>query len=215
MRICCISDTHGHRIDVPDGDMLIHAGDLTSVGTLREVAAAHAWLASLPHRHKIVIAGNHDFAFERDQVQARALMTGVTYLQDEQIDVEGFRIYGSPWQPRFFDWAFNKDRGAELRQVWARIPDDVDILVTHGPPHGILDRIRQGDAVGCEELRTAVQRVRPRLHVFGHIHEAYGEQVEDGVHHVNASTCTLDYVPCNPPILVDLPPRSVPRAPPH
>ncbi|MGE0191576.1 MAG: metallophosphatase domain-containing protein [Planctomycetota bacterium] len=215
MRICCISDTHGHRIDVPDGDVLIHAGDRTNVGTLRQVAAAHAWLASLPHRHKIVIAGNHDFAFEREAAQARALMTGVTYLEDEQVEIEGLRIYGSPWQPRCFDWAFNKDRGADLREVWARIPEDVDILVTYGPPHGILDRVHRGEHVGCEELRCAVQRVRPRLHVFGHIHEAYGEHVEDGVHYVNASTCTLEYVPSNAPVLVELAPRGGPRPPPH
>lgn len=208
MRICCLSDTHGRRVEVPEADLLLHAGDLTGRGTLGEVEAAHAWLASLPHRHKVVIAGNHDFAFEREPAKARALMTGVTYLEDEEVGIEGLRIWGSPWQPWFYDWAFNLPRGAALREKWALIPAGIDVLVTHGPPHGILDRVHRGDDVGCEELLAAVRRLRPRLHVFGHIHEAYGQVERDGVQFVNASTCTLAYEPSNAPILVDLAPRA-------
>ena len=205
MRLVCISDTHGwDTVDVPDGDVLIHGGDLTSSGSLEEVARAHAWLASLPHRHKLVIAGNHDYAFERAPSDARALMTAVTYLEDEAYEIDGVRFYGSPWQPRFFDWAFNLDRGAPLAAVWAKIPDDTDVLITHGPPHGILDTIHSGEQVGCEALRDALDRVRPRVHVFGHIHEAYGQVEQDGTLFVNASTCTETYAPVQPPIVVDL-----------
>lgn len=205
MRLVCISDTHGlHDVRVPDGDVLVHAGDLTASGSLEQIAEAHAWLASLPHEHKLVIAGNHDWAFERTPAEARALMTGVTYLEDAACEVRGVRFYGSPWQPRFFDWAFNLDRGPALAAVWAKIPDDTDVLITHGPPHGILDTVHSGREVGCEALRDALPRIRPRVHVFGHIHEAHGEVVRDGTHFVNASTCTLRYEPLQPPIVVDL-----------
>ena len=205
MRLVCISDTHGwDSVSIPDGDVLVHAGDLTSAGALDEIERTHAWLASMPHAHKVVIAGNHDFAFERRPEEARALMTGVTYLEDEAHEIDGVRFYGSPWQPRFHDWAFNLDRGAPLEAVWAKIPDDTDVLVTHGPPYGILDTIHSGQPVGCEALRDALARVKPRVHVFGHIHEAYGQVEQDGIRFVNASTCTLAYAPVQPPIVVDL-----------
>ena len=129
---------------------------------------------------------------------------GAIYLEDSGVDLLGLRWYGSPWQPRFFDWAFNADRGAPLRQIWAQIPSGTDVLLTHGPPHGILDTTVRGQSVGCEELTLAIQRVRPKLHVFGHIHECYGQLVRDGTHYVNASSCNLQYLPIHPPIVVDL-----------
>lgn len=204
MRIVCISDTHGRHdgLLVPDGDLLLHAGDLTKRGTPEQLEAADRWLASLPHRHKVVIAGNHDFGLEADSGPAR--ITGATYLRDDLMVVDGLRIWGSPWQPRFFDWAFNLDRGEPLRRVWAMIPDGTDILLTHGPPRGILDRTASGVDAGCDDLRDAVFRIRPKLHVFGHIHEAYGELHIDGVHFVNASSLDLSYRRHNAAIVVDL-----------
>jgi len=89
--------------------------------------------------------------------------------------IEGVKFYGSPWQPRFFDWAFNLDRGEEIKKKWDLIPMDTDVLITHGPPYGILDLTHEGEKVGCEELMKAVLRVQPKIHIFGHIHEAYGE----------------------------------------
>ena len=148
--------------------------------------------------YKVVVAGNHDFLFEQDR-EARTLLTHATYLEDEERVVHGLRIYGSPWQPRFFNWAFNLDRGEPLRRIWERIPQGIDILLTHGPPHGILDVTVRGLRVGCEELAAALPRVRPRLHVFGHIHESYGQLVRDGTHFVNASTCNLQYQPIHAP----------------
>ncbi len=205
MRIVCISDTHDKHaaLDIPDGDVLVHAGDITGRGRREQIVAFDAWLGGLPHRHKVVIAGNHDFGLERDPSN-RAWFAHATYLLDEEVTLDGVRFYGSPWQPRFFDWAFNLDRGAPLREVWAKIPVGVDVLITHGPPYGILDRTARGEAVGCEELRAAVARVRPRLHVFGHIHEAYGQLELDGTRFVNASACDLSYAPVQPPIVVDL-----------
>jgi Icc-related predicted phosphoesterase len=192
LRIVCVSDTHGsHRKTVmPPGDILIHAGDLTKYGWLEEVEEFNDWLGTLNHlyRYKIVIAGNHDFCFAERPNEARARITNATYLEDTATVVEGIKIYGSPWQPWFGGWAFNLPRGPESAAVWAKIPDDTDILITHGPPEGILDQNRRGDCCGCRDLLDRVVGLRLRLHVFGHIHEAAGQLDIGGTTFVNAST---------------------------
>jgi predicted phosphodiesterase len=205
MRLVCISDTHNlhDRLQVPDGDVLIHAGDATRRGTEPELRAFDAWLATLPHRHKLLVAGNHDFGFQRD-ADARSWVPHARYLEDEDVVIEGVRFHGSPWQPWFHDWAFNLPRGPALRAVWDRIPADTDVLVTHSPPHGVLDRTIDRLHVGCEELRSAVARVRPRLHVFGHIHEAHGVVEQDGTRFVNACVCDARYRPVQAPVVIDL-----------
>jgi predicted phosphohydrolase len=204
-RLVCISDTHSlhARMLVPDGDVLVHAGDLSKRGRRDEIEAFDAWLGTLPHPHKVVIAGNHDWAFERDP-EARTWIRNATYLQDEGVTIAGLRFWGSPWQPRFFDWAFNLDRGPQLAEVWAKIPEGLDVLVTHGPPRGVLDRTARGDEAGCDDLLAAVALKRPRFHVFGHIHEAYGRRAEGATTYVNACTCDLEYNPVQPPIVIDL-----------
>lgn len=218
MRLVCVSDTHNRHaaLEVPEGDVLVHAGDFTLKGTREEVRAFDLWLGSLPHRHKLVVAGNHDWLFERSPEEARQLLTQARYLQDSGASVEGVRFWGSPWQPWFLDWAFNLQRGAPLREKWDLIPEGVDVLVTHGPPHGVRDTVAktlprvvaglmgEGRHAGCEELLHAVARVRPRLHVFGHIHEGYGRETRDDVEFVNASCCDERYRPVNPPLVVDL-----------
>ena len=211
MRIVAVADTHLFTDDLalPPGDLLVHCGDLCRQGDLAELAEAAAWLLAQPHPHKIVIAGNHDWAFVTDPAAARALLPGVTYLQDAAATINGLRVYGSPWQPRFFDWAFNLDRGAPLKAKWDLIPADTDVLITHGPPQGIGDLCYDGAKVGCEELLAALGRVRPRVHVFGHIHEAYGTtelRHPDGrvTICVNASTCDLRYRAVNPPVVIDI-----------
>ncbi len=209
MRIVCISDTHGmhDQVAVPDGDVLIHAGDLSSRGAEREIAAFGRWFAAQPHAYKIVIAGNHDFLFESDGERARALVEapGVTYLQDSGVEIEGVRFWGSPWQPWFYDWAFNLQRGPELERVWAGIPASAQVLITHGPPLGILDEVaRNGESVGCEALLDRLGALDVGLHVFGHIHEAYGvHESADGRISVNASIATLRYEPTQAPVIVD------------
>ncbi len=153
-RIVCLSDTHNctNEIDVPDGDILIHSGDATITGTVEEVKLFNDWFAGQPHKNKIFIAGNHDWLFERDNMLARSLLDrSVVYLQDSSVVIEGLKIYGSPWQPRFYDWAFNLMRGAEIAEKWRLIPNDVEVLITHGPPHGILDC--GSDAMGRRECR--------------------------------------------------------------
>jgi len=208
VRIVCISDTHTLHSQIPsaipDGDVLIHAGDLTNMGDLKDVVDFNDWLQSLPHPYKIVIAGNHDFCFEQDAKNAEARLTHCTYLLDSSVKIEGLVFYGSPWQPRFFDWAFNLDRGAPLAAKWAEIPENTDVLITHGPPHCVFDRTSRGENTGCEDLLQRVRELKPRLHVFGHIHEAYGMREIDGIIFVNASICTLAYEPVNAPVVVDL-----------
>lgn len=205
VRLVCLSDTHDlhSSLEVPDGDILIHAGDFTSRGRVPEVEAFGRFLSDLPHRHKIVVAGNHDFLFEREPARAQRLLEGVHYLEHEEIEYEGVRFFGSPWQPRFFDWAFNLDRGKPLAEKWATVPEGIDVLITHTPPHGILDRVARGENVGCADLREALSLIQPKLHVFGHIHEARGVQFEEQRVSVNACNCDLAYQPVHPPIVID------------
>ena len=129
---------------------------------------------------------------------------GVIYLEDTGTNVNGFEIWGSPITPWFYDWAFNRERGQEIRRHWDRIPASTQILVTHGPPHGILDRTVRGDEVGCLDLRVVVDAMKPELHVFGHIHEAHGRERHEETEFVNA--CVLDehYDPVITPIVIDL-----------
>ncbi len=207
LRMVVISDTHGRHDGwrVPDGDVLVHAGDLTSHGTLAQVRAAADFLRALPHSHKVVIAGNHDFAFESANDEARAAFRGLTYLQDESALVAGVRFYGSPWQPEFYDWAFNLARGPALAEKWAAIPDDTEVLVTHGPPLGHGDAVARpgGERVGCADLLARIGEVRPAVHCFGHIHEGAGITQADGTFFVNASICDLRYRTCLPPRVLD------------
>jgi predicted phosphodiesterase len=206
MRLVLISDTHQRHDDlvVPDGDVLVHAGDFCTRGREGEVVRFNTWLGVQPHRHKIVIAGNHDFLFEREPATARSLLTHATYLEDTGVTLDGVRFWGSPWQPRFFDWAFNLDRGAPLRAKWELIPAAVDVLIVHGPPRNVLDRTWRGEAVGCDDLRLAVERVRPKLFVCGHIHEARGEAELSGVRCINASCCDVRENLRHAPVVVDL-----------
>ena len=176
MRIVAVADTHSfeHDVVVPDGDVFIHAGDLMRLGGLEELVPVARWIRGLPHPHKIVIAGNHDRCFvESLEPALRLLGPEVHYLQDSGVVLDGVRFWGSPWQPEFHSWAFNVPRGEPLREIWSRIPDDTDVLVTHGPPHGFGDRVHR-ERVGCRELLAARARVRPALHLFGHIHEDGG-----------------------------------------
>lgn len=207
LRLVCMSDLHSLNYDfqVPDGDVLITAGDICGYGTLDELKVFDDFLSGLPHPHKLLIAGNHDWPFARvDPSEAKLLVKNAIYLMDSGIEIEGIKFWGSPWQPEFFNWAFNLPRGPKLAKVWSQISDDTDVLITHGPPYGILDRIYNGDHVGCEELRAALPRVRPRAHVFGHIHEDYGVQGQDGTVFINASLCDGRYRPVNAPIVVDV-----------
>lgn len=176
LTLVLISDTHMYHDahPVPAGDLLIHAGDLTHMGLPEQIAVCDAFFARQRHAHKIVIAGNHDFLFERRPREAQALIKHATYLEDSGTVAAGLRVWGSPWQPWFYDWAFNLRTEAERAEKWARMPDGIDVLVTHSPPYGIGDLCDNGQRPGCKALLRRVLEVKPRLHVFGHIHEDRG-----------------------------------------
>ena len=184
MKIVCISDTHDkhNQLELPDGDMLIHAGDVSSQGKQIQVEAFLKWFSAQPHKHKIFIAGNHDFFFERmpeDYIQS-LIPENVIYLNDSGVTIEGLKIWGSPVQPWFYDWAFNRKRGKDIRKHWDLIPTNTDILITHGPPFGILDATNSGEKVGCEDLLDVVQNrggndVPMRAAVFEQGHAALEE----------------------------------------
>ena len=214
MKIVCLSDTHNcnAQIVVPDGDILIHAGDATVRGTIAEITNFNRWFADLPHKYKIFVAGNHDWLFETNNSYARKILSdSIIYLQDSAAEIENLKIYGNPWQPRFYDWAFNLNRGAELAEKWKLIPNNTDILITHGPPQGILDEVPRQyfiENTGCEELMKKVESIsffgKLKLQVFGHIHCGYGTAEKFGVKFVNASNCDEEYKPTQPPIVIEL-----------
>ena len=187
-----LSDTHGrHRqVEVPEADVLIHAGDFTRSGGLGDVEEFDDWLAGLPHPTKIVVAGNCDGCCEMNPEAVRRRLTQARYVQDESIEVDGLTVWGSPWQPVFLNMSFNLERGEALAEKWAEMPDEIDILVTHGPPRGILDETSRGEVVGDRELLARVTEVRPKLHVFGHVHESSGREERAETTFVNAACDT-------------------------
>lgn len=193
MRAVLIADTQGYAHQIlphmlPEGDMLIIAGDLTGDGSLIELGAFDNWLSTLPYRHKIIVGGNHDDLLRK--IDGHTFFQNGTYVQDELIEVEGFKIYGSPMSEMgiYYDdrWAFCHPE-YNLKAAFA-IPSGLDILITHGPPLGILDYSRGGRA-GSRPLLVAVGVASPRYHVFGHIHEAYGYWEGFGGRFINAALC--------------------------
>lgn len=223
MKITFISDTHTKHKQVtdllPGGDLLIHAGDFTSRGYKHEIQQFFKWFSGLNnYTHKIVIAGNHDLMFEDDLLQAKEIIStypNATYLQDD-LELIGddystaVKVYGSPWQPEFYNWAFNLPRmGWELQQKWDDIPVGVDILVTHGPAWGHLDTVvGQSMHLGCELLANRINIVKPKIHVFGHIHTGYGYKFDNGTHYFNASVLNEQYIFTQKPLTVDWNPET-------
>jgi len=208
MRIVSVADTHLFTKDLPplpEADVLIHAGDLLRGGTLEELREGLHWLASQRPRHKILVAGNHDWCFSRYRKKARHLTkeAGVLYLEDEGVELEDIKFWGSPWQPAYHNWAFNLPRGAALANKWSMIPADLDILITHSPPLGFGDRSPVPGRHGCAELAARVKEVQPVVHIFGHIHQDGGLWKEEGITYINATTWECD----RPASLIDYRPK--------
>lgn len=203
-----ISDTHTkHREleqDLIGGDLLIHCGDVSSRGKPSEIEEFLDWFSTRPYTFKIFIAGNHDFFFQDGYETVNNLLKNypdIIYLQDSGYNIDGLKIWGSPWQPWFLDWAFNLPRnGKELQEKWDIIPYDTDILITHGPPFGIGDQTTKKFNVGCNFLRHKVDQIRPTLHCFGHIHEGYGELKTTHTTFINGSNLDINYEYSNKPI---------------
>lgn len=206
MRIACISDTHGfhRRLDVPEAEILIHAGDFSSLSaTVEALDDFNDWLAGLPHRYKILVAGNHDKLLETDTKLARSRLSAAIYLEHSAVTVEGIRFWGCPVTPVLPHMAFAVPRGGAAR-FWDKMPADTDVLITHGPPFGVLDKENiLAEHMGCMQLTKAVPRVRPRLHVFGHIHGGRGrEEGPNGTRFVNCAVLQGNQL--HPPIVVEL-----------
>ena len=214
IRIVAVSDTHGYhrKLDIPDGDIFIHAGDVTMEGELDVAADFAKWVRELPHAHKIIVPGNHDFCYDissiRYQERAAQLLDlpRTHFLIDAartlEVREQKIRLYGAPWVANLKGWAFwdrNRDR-------FESAPRDIDLLVTHGPPYGIRDAAQFNDAIhyGSKHLVRYIQRCYGlKLHIFGHVHEGAGQEQVGEITFVNACTCTREYKPTNPPVVLD------------
>lgn len=228
MKITFISDTHTKHNqitkDLVGGNLLIHAGDISSMGYNKEIQDFCEWFDSLNYDFKVFIAGNHDWGFlDRKQFsttkkvilpkQTEEILNSFktfNYLSDSSVEVQiddkkPIKIYGSPWQPEFFDWAFNLPRkGDELKSKWNAIPNDTDILITHGPAYGYLDKvIGRYENLGCELLVDKIKEIKPKIHVCGHIHSGYGYMFDGETHFINASVLNEQYAYKNKPITVE------------
>jgi len=214
MKCVAVSDFHMHDIDTPPADLLIVAGDMTYKGTKAELNWFIDWMNRQPQKHKVWIAGNHELGLEDDpQSPGRiAAATNSIYLDDSSTIIEGVTIYGSPITPWFYDWAFNRHRGQEIRRHWQKIPEGLDILITHGPPYGILDLSSTIEHCGCADLLETLcttLRKPPRLHIFGHIHSSYGQATllrhdKQNVQLMNVSTCDDKYEATHAPIVFEM-----------
>lgn len=228
MRIIVISDTHGRHnnmtyhvenfIDKNQDTYLIHAGDISNVGEETDVTKFVHWFQNLKgFSSKIFIAGNHDLSFENKEPWLHHLINDENlsqsdcyYLEDSFMTITDpefstpIKIYGSPWQPRFFDWAFNVDRD-KIHVYWEKIPEDTSILITHGPVNGMVDKvINRSEHLGCKSLYEHILRVKPKIHICGHIHSGNGAIETNDTVFINASICTEQYKPIQKPIIVDL-----------
>lgn len=216
MKILALSDTHSRHKKIPrewlpPADVIVHAGDFTINGEDLETLNFLEWFSGLPYAHRILTAGNHDWSFEDTRClffEDYARRGGITYLNDEGLDIEGVYFYGSASTPRFLDWAFNREQGAEIDRYWRAIPRYTDVLITHGPPYGYLDETLDKRKVGCKDLTENLKEIKPKYHVFGHIHSGYGimkgrDELE-GTTFINASVCDERYKLVNKPILFEV-----------
>ena len=211
MKILIISDTHtkhnclNFELKSIEADVIIHCGDVSGNGGIEPIKDFLTWFSELnQYHHKIFIAGNHDWLFERANLRAREVVPeNVTYLEDEEVMIDGIKFYGTPVQKHFCNWAFNRDE-SKLAQHWAAIPDDTDVLITHSPPYGIGDLVSQGNQGSPSLYMEIVKRIKPKISTFGHIHEGYGIKVIDDITFINASNLDGEYQCVNPPILVEI-----------
>ena len=227
MRITFISDTHTKHDQVtsslPGGDVLIHAGDISSRGYRNEIQDFIKWFVGIEnYKHKIFVAGNHDWGFQTEPSATSELLKlnpGCEYLEDDMFLIgeetddydDMVKVWGSPWQPEFFSWAFNLPRqGAELKAVWDMIPSDIDILVTHSPAWGHLDTVKFNPTqnLGCELLRDRLDTIKPKIHVCGHIHTGYGYKFDGHTHFFNAAVLDESYYYTQKPMTVDWDPKT-------
>jgi Icc-related predicted phosphoesterase len=211
-RIVALSDTHNQQFSVqlPEGDILIHAGDLTGTGSIYQFLHVAEWFKEQKDKfkHRIMIGGNHDFGLQNNKGAILSLFDpDVIYLEDRAITIDGIKIYGSPYTPEFNNWAFMR-KDEELARHWDNIPDDVDVLVTHGPPYSILDTTQEGLNVGSKTLYDRIKQLKKlKHHIFGHIHESHGDITIDDVQFHNVSLVNRAYKLLNVPRVIDIYPE--------
>lgn len=204
-----ISDTHGlhEEFEIPEADFIIHCGDISPRGRRHEVEDFAKWFSLLPHKYKIMIPGNHDLLFEKEEENAREMIEsrGIICLINQAFKAEGISFWGSPISPWFNNWAFNRYRGSDIERYWNMIPENTDILITHGPPSYVKNLskvIRTYEDVGCEDLYKAIKRINPKISAFGHIHEGRGIYRDDKTTYINCSLLNRNYEPVYQPIRV-------------
>jgi predicted phosphohydrolase len=208
MKITLFSDSHSlhNKItsDLPGGDLICHGGDSTSMGREKEILDFCKWYDGLNYTHKVFIAGNHDWGFQNNVENINKILEDhkeISYLQDNEMiikvnDEPEVKIYGTPWQPEFYNWAFNLPKnGPGLASKWEAIPEDTDILITHGPPFGKLDDVegKRGIHLGCELLAERINEIKPKICIFGHIHTGYGHYFDGHTHFFNAAVLNENY----------------------
>jgi Icc-related predicted phosphoesterase len=220
-----MSDSHDchDRIDInslPPADIFIHAGDFTQYSYRGEMDRFRDFLKRLPYKHKIVVAGNHDFVLDRQNYETKhkpkrhkyekmnsedeiqKLKEVCTYLDHESTVVEGINIFGSPYQPLFYNWAFQY-HSSRAEDIWSEIPKDTELLITHGPPHGILDKSSEGEHAGCLTLMKYVELIRPKVHIFGHIHHSAGTHIGEHTAFYNVAVVNEAYELSHPLTVIE------------
>ena len=218
MKVCCISDTHlsHNQLEIPECDLLIHAGDFSFVGKMIDIMEVNQWFGKLKEKGKckeiVSVAGNHDWVAHNNPSWTKEAFTNCIYLDEEPCGVFGYKVFGSAWSPFFNNWAFNAQRGKEIARHWKKIPDDTQILVVHGPPYGILDVNTEDiysqplgpEHLGCEDLKNRISQLKDlKLSVHGHIHSSHGLEEHNGVKFVNASVLNESYEVVFKPIVIE------------
>lgn len=208
MTVCIfVSDLHTREIDPPPGDILINCGDITFQGTKKEVAWYTEWLKKQRPKYKQIvwIAGNHDFNAHYWGPEV-AKETDTIYLHNSGCEVEGLKIWGSPFSPTFGDWYAMRNRGDDIQEIWNMIPEGMDIVLAHSPALGILDTTPyENHPVGCKNLLETIKIKKPRVLASGHLHDCGGRMEEHfGITFVNAAICDEQYNPTNQPVVLEL-----------
>ncbi len=209
MKLVAVADTHRafEKLKVPDGDVFIQAGDI-DVYNVSDAIRYNKWLGRLPHKHKLIVGGNHDqWLAENTMDYKRSVLSNGTYLENSGVEIDGVKFWGSPITPTFNDWFFMADRGESIARYWDLVPEDTDVIITHGPPKNILDAAPRGcwfDYVGCEDLLKKIKRIKPKIHFFGHIHFSAGIEEKHGVKFCNVSVMDEKYQVVNKPTEVEI-----------
>jgi Icc-related predicted phosphoesterase len=203
MRLVITSDTHGCHNSIPvlpDGDFFVHAGDFMNSGVYpQEIVSFNMWLGEQRIKYRVVCCGNHDRLFQNSPESARHFLTNATYLENSGVTIDGVSFWGSPYTPEFMNWAFMYRRRPEANQYWDQMPEGLDVLITHGPPCGILDQATpDGEHLGCVELLKAVQAKKPKVHIFDYIHGGAGMFENGDTRFINAAYLSEQYQPTAP-----------------